>query len=129
MYNKDWYNKLKKSPLTPPSYVFSIVWPILYITLIAYGVLTGMNDKCNWYCSPLVFFTIQMVLNLCWTTIFFKWRMLKTGFVVILIMILLTSITIMETRKMKMNYYFILIPYLIWISFASYLNGYIVFNN
>ena len=129
MYDKKWYNDLNKSSLTPPSYVFGIVWPLLYVSLIAYGVVTGIDDKCLVFCTPLIFFTIQMVLNLVWTTIFFRWRMLKTAFIIILVMIVLTAITMYETWKLDMNYFYILIPYLVWISFASYLNGYIVANN
>ena len=129
MYDKQWYDDLNKSPLTPPSKVFGVVWSLLYVSLIAYGVVTGIDDKCLGFCTPLIFFTIQMVLNLGWSTIFFKWRMLKTAFIVILVMIVLTVVTIYETWKLEMNYVYILIPYLIWISFASYLNGYIVFNN
>jgi len=129
MYDKKWYDDLNKSSLTPPSYVFGIVWPLLYVSLIAYGVVTGIDDKCLVFCTPLIFFTIQMVLNLVWTTIFFRWRMLKTAFIIILVMIVLTAITMYETWKLDMNYFYILIPYLVWISFASYLNGYIVANN
>ena len=129
MYNKQWYNNLKKSPFTPPRYIFGIVWPLLYISLIAYGISTGIDEKCIGFCSPLIYFTIQMVLNLCWSTIFFRWQMLKTAFIIILVMIALTVVTMYETWKLEMNYLYILIPYLLWISFASYLNGYIIFNN
>tara|TARA_B100000242_G_C42893932_1_gene414646 strand:- start:74 stop:463 length:390 start_codon:yes stop_codon:yes gene_type:complete len=129
MYDKQWYQDLNKSSLTPPDKVFGIVWPLLYISLITYGVLTGIDEKCVGFCTPLIFFTIQMVLNLCWTTIFFKLRMLKTAFIIILVMITLTIFTMYETWNLDMKYFYILIPYLLWISFASYLNGYIVFNN
>ena len=129
MYDKKWYDDLNKSSLTPPSYVFGIVWPLLYVSLIAYGVVTGIDDKCLGFCTPLIFFTIQMVLNLVWTTIFFRWRMLKTAFIIILVMIALTMVTMYETWKLDMKYFYILIPYILWISFASYLNGYIITNN
>lgn len=129
MYDKQWYNHLNKSSLTPPSYVFGVVWPLLYISLISYGIVTGIDDKCLGFCKPLIFFTIQMMLNLAWTTIFFRLRMLKTAFIIILVMIALTAVTMYETWKLDMMYFYILIPYILWISFASYLNGYIVFNN
>ena len=129
MYDKKWYDDLNKSSLTPPSKVFGIVWPLLYVSLIAYGVVTSIDNKCLGFCTPLIFFTIQMVLNLAWTTIFFRLRMLKTAFIIILVMIALTTVTMYETWKLEMNYFYILIPYILWISFASYLNGYIVFNN
>ena len=65
---KKWYKDLKKSSLTPPSYVFGIVWPILYILLIIYFVL-GLSQKGSE--RALIYFGAQMVLNLSWTYVFF----------------------------------------------------------
>ena len=129
MYNKKWYKDLNKSPLTPPDYVFGIVWTCLYISLIVYGILTLKDSKCLGFCTPLIFFTIQMLFNLSWTTIFFKWRKPIIALLVVIIMIILTLITIYQTKKLNINYHYILIPYLMWICFACYLNTYIVINN
>ena len=65
--NREWYNSLKKSKLTPPGYVFGIVWPILYVLLTVSFLLTIKSPKCIGFCSPLVFFTAQMALNFIWT--------------------------------------------------------------
>lgn len=129
MYDKEWYNNLNKSSLTPPSYVFGIVWPLLYISLIVYAVLTSLDTKCIGFCSPLIFFTIQLGINLIWSTVFFRYRLLKTALFLVLLMVSLTAYTIYETWRLDINYYYILIPYLLWISFATYLNGYIVLKN
>lgn len=129
MENKGWYLSLRKSKLTPPNYIFGIVWTILYFSIAIFILITYLDTRCKGICNPIYFFIIQMGFNLVWTTIFFKWRMLGLAFIVIIIMIILTIITIYESRKLKMIYWYILIPYLIWICFASYLNGYIILMN
>ena len=81
--NREWYNSLKKSKLTPPGYVFGIVWPILYVLLAVSFLLTIKSPKCIGFCSPLVFFTAQMALNFIWTTVFFRMKMIKTALLLI----------------------------------------------
>lgn len=131
MENKDrpWYRKLKKSSLTPPSYTFGIVWPILYVLLIYYFISMVLHSKCQGLCPPLIPFLLQMVLNVFWSPTFFRWKQPKLAFVMILGMITLTGYTMYLTYFINPKLVIILIPYLLWISFASYLNGYIVMNN
>ena len=129
MYNREWYNSLQKSPLTPPNWVFGVAWTILYILLICSFILTVINKKCKSFCKPLIFFVIQLILNLLWTTIFFKWKKIIIAFIVIIVIIILTIITIILMRKITKIGAYILIPYVLWLCFASYLNGYIIANN
>lgn len=127
--NREWYLLLKKSKLTPPGYVFGIVWPILYLLLGISFLLTIKSPKCIGFCSPLVFFTAQMILNLMWTTVFFKMKMMKTALLLIYAIIALTIIAFMKMLPVNRNAALLLIPYLLWLSFASYLNLYIVVKN
>lgn len=127
--NREWYLSLNKSKLTPPGYVFGIVWPILYLLLGISFLLTIKSPKCIGFCSPLVFFTAQMILNLIWTTVFFKMKMMKTALLLIYAIIALTIIAFMKMLPVNRNAALLLIPYLLWLSFASYLNLYIVVKN
>ena len=127
--NRDWYLSLNKSKLTPPGYVFGIVWPILYLLLGISFLLTIKSPKCIGFCSPLVFFTAQMILNLMWTTVFFRMKMMKTALLLIYAIIALTIIAFMKMLAVNRNSAILLIPYLLWLCFASYLNLYIVVNN
>lgn len=122
-YDKDWYKKLKKSKITPPSYVFGIVWPILYLLLIIFFLFAYKNREYK----ALSFFVIQLALNLSWTTIFFRYRKLKIGLGLIILIILLTLITILYLNNINIAIF--LIPYLLWLTLATYLNFYIVLNN
>lgn len=123
LYNKKWYKNIKKSKLTPPDYVFGIVWPILYLLLIIFFLFAYRNKEYK----ALIFFAIQFILNLSWTTIFFRLKMLKLGFVIILSIIILSLLCIYNLKNINIGIF--MIPYLLWLSLASYLNLFILLNN
>jgi tryptophan-rich sensory protein len=125
--NPDWYNQLEKSPLNPPSWVFGVVWPILYLTL-------AWSFYRHYQLRPVgnnawIVFMLQIVLNIGWSRIFFTLKNPKLALVWILLMILLTLLTIFLFYPIDPLSAWILIPYLLWLCFASYLNLYIVQNN
>ena len=124
--NKNWYNNLKRSPLTPPSWTFGVVWPLLYASLIIYFFLNLFNKNCVGVCDRLVFFLVQVLFNLLWPLTFFKLREVKMGFIYLILMDILTFVTIYLTPDETK---YILYPYMAWILFATYLNGYIAWYN
>ena len=128
-YNKKWYDTLNKSKLTPPSFVFGIVWPILY-TLMGISVFNiWKNENCYPYCSAITFFFVQLIFNLSWSRIFFKNKDIKTALHTVIYMIIFTILTIYNFHKIDKVSSYILLPYLAWICFAAYLNWYIYKNN
>ena len=116
MYNKRWYNSLNRSMLSPPDYVFGIVWPILYIMMATSLYLTVTNKKCIGICRPLPFFFIQLVFNLMWTTVFFKMRMKRTALALIFVILFFTILTFKELLSVSTLASKLLIPYLLWLS-------------
>ena len=124
--NKNWYNKLNKSKLTPPSWVFGVVWPLLYCSMVIYFLLMYFSPDCEYICDPLKFFLVQTAFNLIWPIVFFRLREIGMSFVILLLMDILTLTTIYMTDN---NYKYILYPYMVWISFATYLTGYLFFKN
>lgn len=129
MYNKKWYNNLNKSPYTPPNKVFSVVWSILYILMIISFYLVWKNKKCFPYCNVLSLFIIQFILNLSWTTIFFTYKKVKFAFLTMLIIFIITCITFYNFYIINKKASYLLIPYIIWLLFAMYLNIYIILKN
>lgn len=126
----DWYKHLHKSPLTPPNWVFSVVWPLLYASIVVYYVLMISFTTCSSFtCIPLILFTVQMVLNILWPLVFFTYEKPKPALFIILCMIGLTAATVYYSYQISPRYTYIILPYLAWITFASYLNGYIVTHN
>ena len=126
----DWYKHLNKSPLTPPNWVFSVVWPLLYASIVVYYVLMILYTSCSAFtCIPLILFTIQMILNFAWPIVFFTYEKSKSAFIILLSMLGLTTATVYYSYQISLAYTYIILPYLFWITFATYLNGYIVLNN
>ena len=123
----NWYKNLKQSRFTPPGYVFSIVWRILYFLLAIYFILL-LNPK-FYNEKAVMYFLIQMVINFTWTYVFFRKRMLKTAWLMIVLMIIFTVLSLIESRKKNKLLGLILIPYITWLCIALYFNSYIIVNN
>ena len=127
-YNKNWYQSLNKSKLSPPDWVFKIVWPVLYFLMFIALVLVWTDKKCYPFCKPLYFFLIQLFFNLIWTTLFFVYKKPLLALIDIIIILLFTIITYFQFKKINKTASYILIPYILWTIFALYLNLYIVLN-
>ena len=116
-----WYVDLVKSPLNPPSFVFGIVWPILY-ALMAF-VAFKSADKI-WK-----LFIPQLILNAAWSWIFFYMHAPLLALINISILIFLNQkILVILSNESKLLFWLYL-PYVLWLSFAAFLNASIVFLN
>lgn len=131
--NSKWYKSLNQSPLTPPSWVFPIAWTILYALIIASGVVflssptTTIRDAVR---SPgFFYYCAAWVLNLSWSQIFFRFQRPDLSFVVILAMLTFIALNIRAFYPVSRLAAYLLVPYVAWVSFATYLNGYILFMN
>ena len=122
-FNDDWYNSLNKSLLTPPNWVFGIVWTVLYVMMTVSIFLIWQS--CKGLCFPMIVFAAQLVLNLLWTTVFFKRRQIGLALLMIVIMIVLVGYTIYLFYPINKIAAQLLIPYFVWLCFAAYLNWYI----
>jgi benzodiazapine receptor len=122
MINDFWYNSLNKSDLTPPPYVFGIVWPILYIMITLAG--TYYLAQGGQIAGMLPYFT-AWILNLMWSPLFFGYRRPDLSFLTVIAMTVMTGINIIEFNKVSTTSALLLVPYMLWICFATYLNGYI----
>jgi len=114
------YQTLKQPPLAPPSILFPIVWTILYILM---GVSYYLYKK-NTYAdkTETIIYYLQLFINALWSIIFFilKLRFFSIIWIMILVILVYTLITLF-LQKYKPSAY-LLIPYLIWCVFATYLN-------
>ena len=119
--NDLWYTSLNKSDLNPPGYVFGIVWPILYILMMVSAFLS--------YEKVFIVFNIQLVLNAAWSWLFFKFQMPLVSLLDIYLLIALNIFILTLMFKESKLAFLLFIPYVVWISFASYLNLFIVINN
>ena len=116
-----WYLLLNKSELNPPSYVFGIVWPILYILMMISAFLS--------YKKVFSIFIIQLFFNAAWSWLFFRFQMPLIALLDIYLLIALNIYILNLMYKENKLAFLLFIPYVFWISFASYLNLFIVINN
>jgi tryptophan-rich sensory protein len=123
----DWYLNLDKSSLTPPRYMFSIVWIILYILMsISVWIVWNKEKKIT---LPIILYIIQLILNFAWSPLFFKYRLINESLFLLLLIWILVFIIINLFYSINKKAGLLLMPYLIWLTFAFYLNYYIVKNN
>ena len=127
IYQQQWYNSLKKSSLTPPNKAFGIVWPILYIMMAISATLVW--KACGGFCRPLLFFAIGLVFNLMWTPVFFRQRKIGLALAIILLTLGFTLYTMYLFYPISELAVWLLVPYALWLTFATYLNWYIYQNN
>jgi len=108
------------------SVLLSIVWTILYILIIISLIIYVRN---KWSKYGLLLFIIQLILNIIWTTIFFRYRLICLSVIDLLLLIVLVCLMIKEFYRVNKYSGYILIPYLIWLLLALYLNIYICLYN
>ena len=116
-----WYLSLNKSELNPPSFVFGIVWPILYILM--------MISACLVYKKIFSLFIVQLFFNAIWSWLFFRFQMPLVALLDIYLLIVINIYILNLMYKESKLAFFLFVPYVLWISFASYLNLFIVINN
>jgi len=122
-----WYVTLDKLPFTPPNWVFAPAWVTLY-TLMAISLFLVWRKGLNSSKVKLAMsvFAIQLVLNALWSAMFFGLRSPMAGLVTINILWIAILVTIVLFLKVSRIAGFLLIPYILWVSFATILNFSIV---
>jgi tryptophan-rich sensory protein len=148
IYGKAWddpkYKNLKKPEYNPPSYVFGIVWPVLYLAIgiiysyALYDYQTSSSNTANGSFKSITYFkdfkywvipALALLFNFLYIPSFFGENGLFNGFIVILFCLVLAIATLLQfyfqdNYDPNMKYYAILalLPYIVWLSFASYLS-------
>lgn len=117
------YMILNKPPLSPPGWLFGVAWPVLYALMGAAAYLIHTADappkERN---EALQLFNWQLLVNLLWPVFFFRCELFWAAIVVIVILDVLVFLMIRVFRKLDKIAAMLLVPYLIWILFATYLN-------
>lgn len=119
---RPWYEGLNKSMLTPPGWVFSLVWSILYVLLAVAGWALWRQRKHKGIRPTLYFYTGQLLMNWAWTPLFFQVHWLGFSMIWIVILTSLTFLTIYSIKNKDVRISVLLTPYFIWLLFATYLN-------
>lgn len=125
-----WYANLNKPFFAPPNWIFGPVWTILYALMgISIYVVIKKGWKKKVVKNASIFFIAQLVLNFIWTPVFFGLRSPLLGLIVIVGMWILIVMTIRKFYPLSKLAAYLLIPYLLWVSFATLLNAAILILN
>lgn len=118
---RNWYPTLEKPFLNPPNWVFGPVWTILFL-LMGYALyLVWINADKN-KTTAYIAFGMQIVLNILWSVIFFGLRNPGLAFLEILVLWFAIVFNIFAFYRISRPSGYLLIPYLLWVTFAMYLN-------
>lgn len=120
------YNSLVKPPLAPPSILFPIMWSIIYILM---GISYFLFKKKYYDEDTSISYYVQLIVNLLWTIIFFVFKLRLLAIFWIILLDVLVILLMINYKKYEKKSTYLLVPYLIWILFATYLTIGIYFLN
>ncbi|MBO5911330.1 MAG: tryptophan-rich sensory protein [Elusimicrobiaceae bacterium] len=127
--NMGWYQTLIKPPFVPPDMIFGMVWTVLYLLLGIASVLVfyrGMSEKHH---SAAWLLSIQLMLNACWTPVFFGLHNFSLALAVVVLMLAEGFFMHRAYAKHSKLAAFMLWPYWLWLGFATYLTaGFMMLN-
>ena len=117
------YMTLEKPPLSPPGWVFPVVWTILYIMMgyASYRVIYSGKDELHIQ-RALIAYGIQLFLNFLWSPFFFGLRWYLAAFFLLIALWVAILITMRKFLRLDEKAGDLLLPYLLWVCFAGYLN-------
>ena len=124
-----WYMGINKPFFNPPNYLFGPVWTMLYILMGISFYRILQSQESDMKTKAIIVFCVQMFLNFCWSFLFFKFQLLGIAFVEIILMWISIATMIYTFSKIDKIAAYLQIPYLLWVSFASVLNGAIWYLN
>lgn len=118
------YKSFVQPPLSPPAIVFPITWIILYALMgaAAYFVWDSVRGSDSDKKNALIFYTAQLFVNFLWSIIFFRFEAYWLAVLVIIILDILVIITMVLFRRINKFSFWLFIPYILWLLFATYLN-------
>lgn len=118
-----WYPTLAKPSWTPPAWIFGPVWTCLYIMIAISGWLIYRAEYSPDRTIALMLYGGQLTLNFIWSFLFFSLRSPTLGLIDIVLLCLLITLTIIKTWAVRPLASLLLIPYLVWVIYATSLNA------
>ncbi|NAS12760.1 TspO/MBR family protein [Poritiphilus flavus] len=119
----DWYLTLNKPEFNPPNWIFAPVWTVLYILMgIAAGLVWAKGFYHIWVKTALYYFGFQLIFNALWSVVFFGLKSPFWALLTILVLLTLILATIKWFKVVSKAAAYLLVPYFIWVCFATLLN-------
>jgi translocator protein len=118
----EWYARLRKPPWTPPNWVFGPVWSALYLAMAVAAWLVWRKKGLAGAAIPMTLFFVQLVLNVGWSFLFFGLQRPGLAFAEIILLWLAILATLIAFWHVALVAGLLLLPYLLWVTFAAALN-------
>ena len=119
----EWYPNLEKPFFTPPNWLFGPVWTLLYILMgVAAGMVWNKGFYHKWVKTALYHFGFQLILNASWSIFFFGLQLILPALIIILALLILLFFTYRWFKVVNPSAAYLLIPYIIWVAYATALN-------
>ncbi|MDP4133207.1 MAG: TspO/MBR family protein [Bacillota bacterium] len=116
------YTSFTKPPLSPPGWLFGIVWPVLYLLMGIAAYIIYQMPKSPERKKATTLYWIQLLVNFIWPIVFFRFEWYWISVAIILLLDVLVLITTLYFYKIRKGAEYLMLPYLLWILFATYLN-------
>ena len=126
-FKEPWYSSLVKSSYNPPDWIFAPVWTTLYI-MMTISIWLYWHTK-NKNLNTVYIYFIHLFLNTTWSIVFFVFHNMVLALLVIIFLIALIINLILRFKRVKMMSAYLMIPYLLWCSFALILNTSLIILN
>jgi benzodiazapine receptor len=125
-----WYSTLNKPSFTPPNWLFPVAWTILYILIAtAAHMVWERRDGSPIYKTTAVLYIIQLALNFSWSIVFFGIHQIVGGLIIIIALLVTIVLIISWFSRFSKTAAWLLVPYLLWVGYATLLNISIVVLN
>jgi len=117
------FESAQKPPLTPPAWLFPVVWSILYVLMgIASYLILQIKNSGDEKINAFIFYALQLMFNFFWPILFFGFQAYFIAFVWLILLWGLILITSVKFYKLSKPAGYLMIPYFLWVTFAGYLN-------
>jgi benzodiazapine receptor len=120
---KTWYITLNKPSFTPPNWLFPVAWTTLYILIaVSAYLIWKLRDGSSTYKTAAIIYVIQLALNFSWSIVFFGMHQILGGLAVIVALLVTIILNISWFNRFSKTAAWLLVPYLLWVSYATLLN-------
>lgn len=121
-YGNPWFDALRKPAIMPPGWVFGVVWSALYVLMgIALAMILNARGAAG-RTRALTLFGIQFAMNLAWSPLFFAAHQVLPAFILIVVLLVVATLTTLAFGRIRSAAAWLMLPYLLWLGFASVLN-------
>lgn len=118
-----WYSTINKPSFNPPNWIFAPVWTTLYVMMgIAFYIVWIKVEQTKIKTKAIIFYFIQLILNFCWSIIFFYAGEPGWAFAEIILLWIMIAATINKFSRISKTAAWLMVPYILWVSFAAVLN-------